>query len=193
MKKKAITGLTGAILLTLVSGMSVWAQDFTAEDAEKTALEHAGVNEAEAVVYKSYKDVENGKKVYSVGFLIPGQTKYDYDIDFAAGDVLAREQDAWEPEDDLEYAALLNPETAVQKDAGSAGGALTDTEAADIALKDAGFQAGDVTVTECYKELDDGIEKYNVTFRTADGVEYEYDIDASTGSILSKDMEYGDD
>ncbi len=40
--------------------------------------------------------------------------------------------------------------------------------------------------------MDDGIDKFSVSFRTADGAEYEYDIDPKTGAVLEKDMEYDD-
>lgn len=160
--------------------------------AIETALADAGVNGSDAVIYQSGSDFENGKHVFVVSFFLTGQTKYEYDIDAETGAVLARDQERWEADDDLEYEALLNPGSRSDAGAADASGALTDTDAAAIAIKDAGFSESDVTVTECRKELDDGIEKFSVTFRTADGAEYEYDIDAASGSILEKDMEYDD-
>ena len=38
-----------------------------------------------------------------------------------------------------------------------------------------------------------GQTKYDIFFRTADGVEYDYDIDVVSGTILEKAMDYGDD
>lgn len=156
------------------------------EEAVLTAIKDAGVNEGEAVVYKAGTDFENGREVFSVNFFIAGQTKFDYDIDAKTGEILTREQEAWEPEDDMEYAGLIEPKAAAEKAAPT--GALTDADAVAIALKDAGLSEGDVTITECYKEMDDGIEQYNVSF-IASGTEYDYDIDATAGTILSKDME----
>lgn len=46
----------------------------------------------------------------------------------------------------------------------------------------------------CKQEIDfeNGMEKYEVEFRTADGCEYEYEIDVETGKILDKDVELDD-
>ena len=58
-----------------------------------------------------------------------------------------------------------------------------------IALKDAGFKADEVTFTKCRKDMDDGLVIYEVELRLADGTEYDYDIQASDGKILEKDMD----
>ena len=112
-------------------------------------------------------------------------------VDAATGQIIAHEQEPWEADDDMEFKGLLNPGEA--KAAPAATGELTEAEAAAIAVKDAGFAESDVTVTKCVRDMDDGIEKYDISFRTADGVEYDYDIDVVNGTILEKDMDYGDD
>ena len=58
-----------------------------------------------------------------------------------------------------------------------------------ILSEDAGLSETDVTITKCRIDFDDGVEKYEVEFRTADGYEYEYELDAKTGKILDKDVE----
>ncbi len=100
------------------------------------AIEDAGEFGTGAVVYRFGFDFENGKKVIAVDFFIPGQTKYEYDIDAATGEVVTREQDAWEPDDDLEFKALLNPEEVKAADT-AASGELTEADAAAAAIKDA--------------------------------------------------------
>jgi len=167
------------------------AETAAIQEAVGKAIEDAGEFGTGAVVYRFGYDFENGKKVIAVDFFIPGQTKYEYDIDAETGEVVTREQEAWEADDDLEFKALLNPEEAKAADT-AASGELTEADAAAAAIKDAGLSEGDVTVTECQREMDDGIEKYSVSFRTADGAEYEYDIDPKTGAILEKSMEYDD-
>ena len=159
------------------------------EQAVHTAMQDAGVLDSGAIVYKAGADFENGKKIFDINFFVAGQAKYDYDIDMATGEILAHEQDVWEPDDELEYKGLINPGEAAAQ---TAAGEITEADAAAIAIKDAGFTEGDVTVTECRRELDDGIDKYNITFRTADGAEYEYDISVADGTVLEKDMEYDD-
>lgn len=67
---------------------------------------------------------------------------------------------------------------------------LTEAEARDIALKDAGFSVDAVTNLHIEKDVDDGITKYEVDFRQGD-YEYDYEINAETGKIIGfdKDLE----
>lgn len=161
------------------------------EEAVLTAIKDAGLQEGQATVSKAGTDFENGKKIFDINFFVAGQTKYDYDIDAATGQIIAHEQEPWEADDDMEFKGLLNPGEA--KAAPAATGELTEAEATAIAVKEAGFAESDVTVTKCVRDMDDGIEKYDISFRTADGVEYDYDIDVVNGTILERDMDYDDD
>ena len=61
----------------------------------------------------------------------------------------------------------------------------------DIALKDAGFAAADVTELEAELDLDDAVVHYDVEFKQG-GMEYDYDIDAVTGEILEAHSEVDD-
>lgn len=164
------------------------------EAAESAAFKDAGVTAADVIVSKRGSDYENGKEVYVVDFLQEGKTKYEYEIAAADGAIVSREQEPWEKEDDLEYNGLLHPETVTEekKTTGNDAG-ITNTEAKEIALKDSGLSEEEVNVTKCRIDIDDGVEKYEVEFRTADGVEYEYEIDIATGKILDKDVERDDD
>ncbi len=65
---------------------------------------------------------------------------------------------------------------------------LTAAEAEDIALADAGLTRE--TVTRLYTEFDydDGVPQYEVQFEH-ERLEYEYEIHAETGSILSRDKD----
>ena len=65
---------------------------------------------------------------------------------------------------------------------------IKEDKAKQIALQDAGLTADDVTFTKCYLDLDTNRAEYEVEFYT-DETEYDYDIDAATGSIRSKDQE----
>lgn len=76
----------------------------------------------------------------------------------------------------------------------SAAAQLTEVEARDIALKDAGFSLNVVEKLHVEKDTDDGITKFDVNFRQ-DGHEYDYEIDAATGKIIGfdKDLEVAAD
>lgn len=70
----------------------------------------------------------------------------------------------------------------------SAKAALTEEQAQDAALKHAGFTADQVTGLRCHKDFDDGRTEFEIEF-FADGVEYDYTIDAKNGTILDFDTE----
>ncbi len=63
---------------------------------------------------------------------------------------------------------------------------ISADEAKSIALKHAGFKEDEVTTLHCKHENDDGISKYEVDF-TKGNKEYDYDINAETGEIISYD------
>ena len=71
-------------------------------------------------------------------------------------------------------------------------GTITDTDAKQIALSDAGLAESDVRMIKCQKDFDDGIEKYEVDFYGPNGMKYEYDIRVSDGAIIDKDAEFDD-
>lgn len=69
---------------------------------------------------------------------------------------------------------------------------LTEEEAKVIALEDAGVTEQEILGIRVKLEQDDGIQEYEVDFY-AGNTEYDYDIDAMTGEIRSKDMDIDDD
>ncbi|MGN0293322.1 MAG: PepSY domain-containing protein [Lachnospiraceae bacterium] len=88
-------------------------------------------------------------------------------------------------------------EAAASKTATETGNSVTDArisenEAKEIALKDAGVSEKDISGIRIKLEKDDGIWQYEVDFYAGDK-EYDYDIDADIGKILSKDMEIDND
>lgn len=65
---------------------------------------------------------------------------------------------------------------------------ITLEEAKTIALNNAGLTEAEVTFGEINKELDDGISKYEIEFY-AGNVEYDYEIDAKTGEVISSTID----
>lgn len=65
-------------------------------------------------------------------------------------------------------------------------------EAKSIALEHAGVQAKDATFVRSNLDYDDGRWVYEVEFYTADGMEYDYEIDAASGTVVQydRDAEY---
>ena len=95
-----------------------------------------------------------------------------------------------------ETAPAQSPAPAAQSPAAVTGAtpqageaALTAEGAKEIALDHAGLSAGQVTFIRAELDRDDGRLVYDVEFYTADYSEYDYEISASTGEILSYDYD----
>lgn len=69
------------------------------------------------------------------------------------------------------------------------GGTITEDKAREIALAHAGLTAGEVTFLKTKLDREDGRLVYDVEFYTADYSEYDYEIDAADGTILSYDFD----
>lgn len=65
---------------------------------------------------------------------------------------------------------------------------ITKDEAKQTAFRDAGVKESEVTALKAKLDRDGNTLKYEVDFRHGN-TEYEYDIDASTGKIISKDTD----
>ncbi len=65
---------------------------------------------------------------------------------------------------------------------------ISTKEAQDIALRDAGLSADEVTVVKIETDVDYGVQKYDVEFVNGEN-KYEYEIDVQTGEILSHEID----
>ena len=146
------------------------------EEARNIALADAGVAENEVTDIRVRLGMDDGVQEYEVDFYA-GSQEYDYDIDASTGAIRSKDM---EIEDDF-----ING--TVQKTA-----ELSEDEAKNIALADAGVAENEVANIRVRLGMDDGVQEYEVDFYVGNQ-EYDYDIDASTGGIRSKDMEIEDD
>lgn len=81
--------------------------------------------------------------------------------------------------------------TAQMTTASQTSTAISENDATKIALDDAGFKKSEVTNLVVSLDVDDDNDDptvYDVEF-TADGSDYDYEINAATGEILSRDVE----
>ncbi len=79
--------------------------------------------------------------------------------------------------------------TTQTADAAATGTQITAEEAKAAALAHAGPTAGEVTFTKQKLDYDDGRSVYDIELYTADYAEYDYEIDAATGEVLSFDYD----
>ena len=168
---KSISALCGAALLTvsLAACGQQGAAGFIGLDAAKAiALENAGVAESAATFSATELDRQSGSGVYTIDFTANGQS-YAYDIDALTGSILSGA-----------------PEAA----GSSAGTAITAQQAQEIALNHTGLTADQVTLLRCALNREDGRQVYDVEFyNSASYIEYDYEIDASSGDILAYDFD----
>lgn len=82
--------------------------------------------------------------------------------------------------------------TTAQNTDSTSSNILTEDEAKQIALKNAGIKEKNVTNIRVKKDIDDGRTVYEVEFYVQNK-EYDYEIDVNTGEIISKDYEIEND
>ena len=145
----------------------------TADRAKEIALKDAGLTAGQVTFIRSQLDRDDGRLVYDVEFYNSATyTEYDYEIDASTGAIVSSDFDA-------EY--YTRPST---------GATITAERAKEIALSDAGLSASQVSFIRSQLDWDDGRQIYEVEFyNTATYTEYDYEIDAGTGAILSRDYD----
>ncbi len=198
MKRKLFPALAAVLILALaLAGCAPQTAqaEYIGIDAAKTiALEAAGVSESAAVFSTAGLDRQNGTDYYAVDFTANGRT-YAYDIDAVTGVIIDSSEDQSQPAQATDGGASAESSAdganssanASQSTDGSA--AITEDQAREIALADAGLTAEEVTFLKTQLDRDDGRLVYDVEFYTADYTEYDYEIDAADGTILSSDFD----
>lgn len=159
------------------------SQGITEEDAKRIAFEHAGVNEGDLSYLKVKLERDHGRDEYDVEFFV-GNKEYDYDIDAATGEILSYDYDA---ESDMPGGAQNqnggnSPAAGTQNNNGAF--YITQDQAKAVALAHANVSEGEISKLKIEFDQDHGKAEYDVEFKV-DRTEYEYEIDAVTGEILS--------
>ena len=202
MKRKAIPALCAAGLLALSltgcgGGTAGGQAEYIGIDAAKAvALEAAGVAEDDAVFSTAGLDKRNGMDYYAVDFTAGGQS-YEYDIDAVTGVVIdsssgggtAETPAAGDDDGTASAPAAASPSPSAGQTTGGQAAAVTEEQARETALSHAGLTADQVTFVRSELDRDDGRLMYDVEFYTSDYKEYDYEIDAATGEILSYDYD----
>ena len=78
--------------------------------------------------------------------------------------------------------------SGMESDMTQATASITEQEAKDAALKAAGFTESDVTGLRAELETEDGTMQYEIHFSVS-GTEYDYEIDAKTGDVISSEKD----
>lgn len=152
------------------------------KEAKNIALKHAGISSSAATFVKTEKDYEDGIQVFEIEFY-SGNTEYDYEIRVSNGEIISYDKD-------IENYSIPSKNSASSQTPSS--NYIGVDKAKSIALKDAGLSSSSVTFTKAKLDREDGVRVYEIEFFTSDK-EYEYEINASSGKIRDKDVEFNDD
>ena len=198
----AVLVIGGGTALALSSGQK--SGEISEQEAKTAAFAHAGISESDIVALKVSKGIEDGSPVYEIAFKTADKS-YDYDVARSSGEILKSSFDAVTPgtagmdpansDDDLaENTPAPSPGTAQtpaaspQASQSASTSAITKDKAKSIALQDAGVKESDTEFLGVKEDYDNGRAIYEVEFY-AKGKEYDYDIEKSTGKILSSDFD----
>lgn len=155
--------------------------------AKKVAFERAGVSASKAANVSVELDYEDGVMVYQVEFKSGGY-EYDCDVNATTGAVVKYEKEA---DDDSQKQTNQSDTTSTQSN-GSTSGGISKDKAKEIALSHAGVSASKISDYSIEVDTENGIKIYEIDFKSG-GYEYEYDINAATGSVMRCDKEADND
>lgn len=202
--KKAIILVICMVVVMIAAGVMAFNNTLiTKAEAKIVALRDAGLSEAEASALRVRFEYDDGRFQYEVDFYNNG-TEYEYLIQAKNGEIIARDidgkrngnpdmQDAGnqpsadenssvQPREDAENQPAANGNNTAQPQENS----LDEAKAA--ALRDAGLSESDVTFKKTELDHSHGTQVYDIEFYTSD-TKYDYEIDASNGTVLEKNIE----
>ena len=175
MKKMSVLIVVLTLLLTACGSSET---KISADKAKEIALNHAGVLKEDATFLRAERDSENGKAVYEVEFYSKDKKEYDYEIDANTGEILSYDSDA---------ESATTAQNGGEQSAAAEVTEITEDKAREIALAKVPGATGE-NIREFKKEFDDGREEYDGKI-IYNKTEYEFEIDAKTGEIITWESE----
>ena len=146
------------------------AQIISGDEALAAALKHTGLSQADVTVTENNLDWDDGIQEYDIDFYTDSK-KYDYTINAQTGEIRS-----------------YSIEARRQSSTETSGSVIGEDAALAAALKHAGLASGDVQMLKNKLDWDDGVQEYDVEFRT-DSKKYDYTVNAQTGDIRSYEID----
>ena len=167
------------------------------EAAKQIALAHAKVALKDVTFIKAELDTEDGRAVYDIEFY-SGNVEYDYDIDAVSGEIISNDFDIEDYSIPAQSAAAPQQTEVPQQTAAAPApttpaannpsGDIGIERAKQIALSHAGLSQGSVSFVKAELDYEDGVKVYDIEFYSGN-VEYDYEINAASGAIISVDRD----
>ena len=153
------------------------SSDYIGEQkAKEIALSHAGLSADKVSALEIELDSKRGVVVYEVDFKYGG-CEYDYDINAVSGEIVSSYKELDDNRD-----PVIDPNN---------NGYIGEQKAKEIAVAHAGVSADSVRMVEIELDVKRGVVVYEIEFKSG-GFEYDYDIDAVSGEVISSYKELGD-
>lgn len=146
------------------------------DTAKSIAISDAGLTDAEVTFTKEKLDYEDGIAVYELEFY-SSANRYEYEINAETGEIISKELKSNKP-------SAVQPDVNEEKTT-----QFTLEDAKEAAAEHAGFSANELTFSKADIEYDNGIKVYEIEF-FREGIDYEYKINASTGTIIEYETDY---
>ena len=195
----AVVVIAGASVYAVSGGAAGSGDGISVDEAKSIALEKVkGASESDIV--KAVRDTDDGREEYDVEIIYDG---YEYDIELAAEDgrLLDISKDKAD-ESDINAGSGASQSSSAQSASSGAGepavaenASLSSDNSSDAGLAKAKKTAlsqvsgaAESDIVKAHKDYDDGRQEYEVEIRY-NGYEYEYEIDAETGNIISSDVD----
>jgi uncharacterized membrane protein YkoI len=167
--------LVGCNKSTSLNNVNESKSKLTMEQAKEIALKHANLTSDEVSFIKVETDLDNGVEKYDIEFYYENK-EYDYEINASDGQIIKYDYDVESYNISEEQAA--NGESSE----------ITVEQAKEIALNHANLTSNQVTFVKNELDFDNGVKKYDIEFYY-ENKEYDYEIDANTGEILSYEQD----
>lgn len=185
-------------------------KQISVDEAKQIALAHANLAQKDVTFVKTKLDNEDNRIVYKIEFVI-SNIEYDYEIDAVSGEIISSDSDVEDDNKKIQTETSQQQNSADHSNKDKAKGsqehstaqtqALTAAptqpepskisveRAKQIAVSHAGVSGASFTKVEL--DTDDGIAVYEIEFKVGN-TEYDYEINAASGAIISSSLEIDD-
>ena len=214
-KRIALFAVCAVLIIAVIAFSVLYAigsiannQGIGLERATNVALQNAGYTESEVTGLRGHYDRDDNLKIYEIEFYADG-FEYDYKVAAEDGTIL---------EANRELTNQINGGTTGQNSSqgitsennqqpGNSSNNQSDSssqtqnnqsdnssqyigteKAKQIALNHAGVSSSSATFTKTKLDRDDGIYVYEIEFISGE-IDYDYEINATTGNVISFDTE----
>ena len=157
------------------------------EEAQEAALKAADIVAADADISATTLSEVAGVACYKVEFT-SGEYAYSYTINAQTGAVMEMSSQEQSAQASGTQTETTDPAAPAPAQNATGTGTVDEAAAQKIALEHAGVKAADATITKSKLDYEDGHPEYEGKIIYG-GTEYEFTIDAATGSVMEWDAE----